>query len=265
MPSIAFLRNNSEKQIQKLRELWIRFRYYYLDYKLGRFSHYLQVSEPIEGWVNIEERVALARQAYDLPENATIGEIGSFLGESAIVMAGARKLKGSGKVHCIDPFDASGDAFSVPVYEQIRSAASKTLRERFDDNISYAGLTDWVSVHVGTADTVIQAWREPIDMLFLDGDQSPEGARKAYEAWAPFVRKGGIIALHNSTPREYDENHDGHYRIAMQLIQSPKHKYLRSVFSTTFFVKSKDEKELPKRRWLIQALLVSAVLLYEVA
>ncbi len=245
--------------LNRLHEWWMRSRLYYLEYKLGRFSYYLQASEHIDGWVNIQERVALAQRAYDLPENATIVEIGSFLGKSAIVMAGARKLKGSGKVHCIDPFDASGDDFSVPVYDEIMNAEARTLRERFDDNIGRAGLQDWVEVHVGTAETAVKDWHEPIDMLFLDGDQSREGAMKAYEAWMPFVRKGGVIALHNSTPRQYEEGHDGHYRIASSLIKPPHYKQVRSVVSTTFAVKSADQNPASRKKWLVPASVLMAV------
>jgi hypothetical protein len=44
---------------------------------------------------------------------AVIVEIGVYFG-SASDLAGARKIAGTGVVHCIDPFDASGDDFSAP-------------------------------------------------------------------------------------------------------------------------------------------------------
>lgn len=36
-----------------------------------------------------------------------------------------------------------------------------------------------------------------LDLLFIDGDHSAEGVRKDYEMYAPLVREGGIIALHD--------------------------------------------------------------------
>ena len=38
---------------------------------------------------------------------------------------------------------------------------------------------------------------EGIDFLFIDGDHSYEGVKKDFEMYAPLVKKGGIIALHD--------------------------------------------------------------------
>ena len=37
----------------------------------------------------------------------------------------------------------------------------------------------------------------PIDVLFIDGDHSYEGARADYDMYAPLVRPGGLILLHD--------------------------------------------------------------------
>ncbi len=39
-----------------------------------------------------------------------------------------------------------------------------------------------------------------IDILFIDGDHTIEGVAKDYEAYAPFVKEGGIIAFHDIVP-----------------------------------------------------------------
>lgn len=38
---------------------------------------------------------------------------------------------------------------------------------------------------------------EPLDFLFIDGDHSYEGVKADFEAYAPLVRPGGLIALHD--------------------------------------------------------------------
>lgn len=38
---------------------------------------------------------------------------------------------------------------------------------------------------------------ERMDFLFIDGDHTYEGVKKDFEIYAPFVKKGGIIALHD--------------------------------------------------------------------
>ncbi len=40
-----------------------------------------------------------------------------------------------------------------------------------------------------------------IDFLFIDGDHSYEGVKKDYEMYRPLVRKGGMVALHDTAPR----------------------------------------------------------------
>ena len=188
----------------------------------------------IPSWLGREEALALARECQALPVDAVIVEIGSCLGKSAIMMAGAMRARVNGRVHCIDPFDGSGDAFSVPLYRQIAGADTRTLRQRFDANIAHAGLTDWIDVHEGTAASVAATWNTPIDLLFIDGDQSPEGAGLAYELWHRFLRTGGVIALHNSAEREYAPGHDGIYRLAVEKVRTAAYSDVRVVETTTF-------------------------------
>ena len=86
------------------RQIW-RLRY-------GRFGPYLAYGAEIPSWLGRQEALALASACYTLPPGAVVVEVevGSFLGKSAIVLAGARKARGSGRVHCIDPFDGSGES-----------------------------------------------------------------------------------------------------------------------------------------------------------
>jgi predicted O-methyltransferase YrrM len=196
---------------------------------------YLRLSETIPGWTRNEEADALARMAYSLEGDAVIVEIGSFFGSSTAFLAGARKLKGAGKVHCVDPFDGSGDSYSVPHYGAIIMAfGERPPREHFERNIRTAGLSDWVEVHQGTAEEIAIGWTTAIDLLILDGDQSPAGARAAYEGWSPWLKPGGVIALHNSSSREVGAGHDGHYLVAAKEIQPPRYIEPYSVGSITF-------------------------------
>ena len=71
-------------------------------------------------------------------------------------------------------------------------------------------------------------------VLALGGDQSPAGARAAYESWSPFLKRGGTIAIHNSSPREYDPTHDGNRRIVIEEIVPPMYTDIRLVVHTTF-------------------------------
>ena len=200
----------------------------------GQFRPYVAASEAITGWARGPEAIELARVASSLPTDAVIVEIGSFLGSSAVLLAGGRMVAGSGVVHCVDPFDGSGDAHSVPVYRQITDELSESIRVRFDRSVIDAGVAARVMVHEGPAEQVGATWTSAIDMLFLDGDQSPLGARSAYDIWSPFLKPGGIIAIHNSADRQYSPEHDGHRRVALECLIEPSYVDVRCVGTTTF-------------------------------
>jgi len=206
---------------------------------MDRFPIYLHLSERVAGWTRGAEAEALIRAAYELPDHAIIVEIGSFLGSGSILLAGARKLRRTGKVHCVDPFDASGDSVSVPEYARILADFTNTPQiEVFCRNLRNAGVANWVGVHQGTAEQVGTGWDVPIDMLFMDGDQSPEGVSAAYESWAPWLKSNGVLALHNSNRREYAAGHDGHFRLLERLLAASEYSLIEEVGSTSFLSKA---------------------------
>lgn len=199
----------------------------------------LRLSETIPSWTRGEEARELLRISHSLSASATIVEIGSFFGASAILLAGARRIRGSGLVHCVDPFDGTGDSFSVPHYQRILGEfGSGSLRDHFERNIHDVGLVPWVRIHQGRADEVARSWTTPIDFLYLDGDQSRRGVREAYDSWAQFLKTGGIIALHNSAPENHTAEHDGHRCLVQEEIRPPRYTNIRLVGSTTFASKA---------------------------
>ena len=199
---------------------------------------YLDLSAEIPGWTRGPEAEALIQQAYDLPGDAVVVEVGTFFGSGAVLLGGARKLRGSGHVHCIDPFDGSGDRVSVPHYHAIRLAFyGKTQQEHFDAHVRRAGLDQWITPHAGTAEAIALNWTTPIDLLFLDGDQSPAGARSAFDAWSPWLKPGGVLALHNSAPREYEADHDGHFQLTQTVAVEPAYQFIQLVGSTSYLTK----------------------------
>jgi hypothetical protein len=74
-------------------------------------SQWLERSALIPGWLRSEGAREMANVVLRLPPECTIVEIGAFMGSTTILLAGLRKSCGSGVVHCVDPFDGSGDSF----------------------------------------------------------------------------------------------------------------------------------------------------------
>lgn len=192
----------------------------------------------VPGWTDGEDARKVALASLALPDEATIVETGVYMGRCTVLLAGARSLRGSGRVHCVDPFDCSGDPFSVPHYlSKLEATGIASLEEAFRRNIARLGLDPWIEVHKGTDLEIAAGWSQPIDLLLLDGDQSPAGARAAYEAWSPFLRRGGTIVLRNTGERQYAEGHDGHQRLVVEEIRPPRYRDIRQVGMTTFATK----------------------------
>ena len=198
----------------------------------GSLGLYVWRSRRIPGWTRGREAVELARACYGLEGEPVVIEIGSFLGASAVLLAGARKLRGSGCVHCIDPFDASGDAFSVPFYRAAAGRQANGLRSAFEDNVRSAGVARWIDVHAGRAADVAEGWRHSVDMLFMDGDQTYAVVMEEYRLWEPHLKVGGILAVHNSIgdPRPPD----GHRRLVEEAIKPPRYEIIARHDFTTF-------------------------------
>jgi predicted O-methyltransferase YrrM len=114
------------------------------------------------------------------------------------------------------------------------AAGGGALRDHFDENLRGAGLDDWVTVLQGRAEDIARGWGEAIDLLALNGDQSPAGARAAYLCWSPFLKPGGTIAVHNSAPGPHPESHSGHRRLVDEEIRPPGYTDIRLVEATTF-------------------------------
>jgi predicted O-methyltransferase YrrM len=195
----------------------------------------VDLAATVAGWRLAEESMELAAIAYGLAPGATIVEVGAYMGRGTVVLAGARRLQGDGVVHSIDPFDCSGDAFSSPHYENIlRACGASSLEEVFRGNLARFALENIVTVHKGQSREIASAWTDPIDLLLLDADHSPAGAREAFESWVPFVRSGGTVAIDNSTEREYEPTHDGNYLIVKERVRAPEFCDIRYVAHTTF-------------------------------
>jgi predicted O-methyltransferase YrrM len=77
------------------------------------------------------------------------------------------------------------------------------------------------------------SWDGAIDMLFLDGDQSPEGARQSYKLWAPFLREGGVLAINTTGDGVHPEGHDGSQRVVQEFVHSPAYHRIERVEAIT--------------------------------
>jgi len=136
-----------------------------------------------------------------IPGGGTYLEVGVFLGASLAIMG---ELRPDIQLIAVDPWLDPASEGWVGVEESIFKNHVKPHGSLFRAFLHYMvshspGVLDRTRVIRGTAETV--ALRSPVDMLFIDGAHDYENVRADLEAFAPLVKRGGIISGH-----DYDDN-----------------------------------------------------------
>jgi predicted O-methyltransferase YrrM len=119
----------------------------------------------------------------------TAVEIGVYEGASAVVLAGA--LPSGAALHLIDPFGENPTL--LPGWAGVEGATRRVVARaaRRPDGPRLV----W---HVERSAEAAARWREPVDLVFIDGDHSEAGCRLDWELWSPFVPPGGVVLFHDA-------------------------------------------------------------------
>jgi len=148
----------------------------------------------LEGHLTAREIRFLSLLAAVPTADGEVLEIGSFKGKSAIILAKSVALAGGSRVVAVDPLTlpsatdpAIGDASGLPA----------TLRA----NLLTHGVADVVEFHQAPAEELGKTWKEPLRLLWIDGDHTYAGARRDLETFAPFLSRGAIVAFHDTLHR----------------------------------------------------------------
>jgi predicted O-methyltransferase YrrM len=66
------------------------------------------------------------------------------------------------------------------------------------DNLRAVGAQDHVTIVQKTSADALAAWTQKIDILFIDGDHSYEGAKADWSGFKPFVNPFGVVIFHDT-------------------------------------------------------------------
>ncbi|MEA2199292.1 MAG: 1-O-methyltransferase [Solirubrobacteraceae bacterium] len=118
-------------------------------------------------------------------------ELGVYEGSSALVLC--RALGAGAELHLVDPFiDASGWALRPGA-----SASATATRSVVARAARGAGPT--VVWRIARSQDVGRTWSGGrVDLVFIDGDHSPEGCREDGDRWHEHVAPGGAVAFHDA-------------------------------------------------------------------
>jgi predicted O-methyltransferase YrrM len=115
---------------------------------------------------------------------ATIAEIGRFKGGSTLLMAAAMRTGST-----LWSYDLHVPARPDLVGADLDAELAAALQRLGVDG----------SVHLVVGDSLtVDIPPGPIDVLFIDGDHSYEGAKADFERWGPHVREGGRLLFHDA-------------------------------------------------------------------
>jgi len=149
-----------------------------------------RIAGTVEGWLSDAQGCALYTAAAACTGRGAIVEIGSWKGRSTVWLArGARRAGRS--VHAIDPHVGS------------REAPEASTLEAFQANIYRAGAGDHVAAMVMTSADAERVLEGPVELLFVDGDHSPDGAASDADLWLPRVMTGGVVMFHDVATSGY--------------------------------------------------------------
>lgn len=160
-----------------------------------------QAASAIEGWLSDAQGRALFEAAASTTGRGLIVEIGSWKGRSTTWLAMGARLAGR-RVWAIDRHRGS------------REDPSADTSQEFLDNLQRAGVADVVDPLVMTSEEAAAQIGDPIELLFIDGDHSNEGARRDAELWLPRLVEGGTVMFHDVATAAYT----GPRRVVQQMV-----------------------------------------------
>lgn len=147
------------------------------------------------------ERGFLFQLANDLNSEAVVVEIGSWMGASTCFIASGLRYKNS-KVYAVDNFQGLSTCGEDASWynRHFKQLGTHSTLEIFQRNFHELGLEQRAQPVVSdsiAAVAKLESLRGRVDFIFIDGDHSYDACKADIEAWAPMVRKGGVMAFHD--------------------------------------------------------------------
>ena len=160
----------------------------------------LEVARRAPGFMPDDEGLALHAAGLEAAGAGPLLEIGSWCGKSAVYLGDAAEQAGA-VLFCVDHHRGSeenqpGWEHHDPTLVDPRTGRIDTL-PCFRRTIEDAGLEATVVAVVGESTLVAAHWQTRLGMVFIDGGHGAAPAHADYDAWAPLVADGGLLAIHD--------------------------------------------------------------------
>ncbi|MBP2391352.1 class I SAM-dependent methyltransferase [Aeromicrobium fastidiosum] len=185
--------------------------------------------ESTRGFMPPDEGLALHAAAVEHLQGGVALEVGTYCGKSTLYLAHAASATGS-TVVTIDHHRGSEE--QQPGWEYHDESLVDPELGLMDTlpfarrAIALSGLEDFVVAMVGRSSAISRWWQTPLDLVFVDGGHTEEAAQADFHGWAPHVRLGGVLVIHDVFPDPADGG------------QAPFHIYRQAIDSGEFVERS---------------------------
>ena len=180
--------------------------------------------ERTEGMVSFDEAMLLYYLARGVKSGCVI-EVGSYRGRSSVFL-GKGSLDGAGvPVYAIDPHRQFVGVLGGVFGPKDRTAFYRAMLENECSEI--------VSLINLSSEQFAHTWREPISLLWIDGDHSYDGVKRDFDCWAPGLQPNAKIAFDDATDPAL-----GPRKLIDELIASKRFKEIMNVGKIVVLCKS---------------------------
>ena len=121
-----------------------------------------------------------------------IVNIGTYCGKSTAFLASGTKQK----VYAIDLWDERPSGYVPDMFDTKRGYHLESTRREFLQNMQKYGLDNVIPVK-GDSNVIGKTWKEPLGVLFIDGDHHYKQALNDYELFSKHLVDGGYLAIHD--------------------------------------------------------------------
>lgn len=165
---------------------------------------YLDAVEQTEGWLSLDE----AELLHDLAAAVTQGvivEVGAYRGRSTIALS-AGAPSGT-PVFAVDPH--------AEMVENGKTVYGPQDRAAFFESMVRSGAFHNVRLLNTSSEIITPGWRDPVGLLWIDGEHTYEAARRDWDCWQPHLIPGAVVV--------FDDAHDptiGPFKLINELLET---------------------------------------------
>jgi hypothetical protein len=157
----------------------------------------------IKGWLSRDAAVLLFTLAQGVADGCIV-EVGSYRGRSTVALALGTASGHNRPVYAVDPHE--------PFVGPRGGRFDAEDRAAFFRNMVRTNAYRQVRLLNTSSEVIGPGWREPVGLLWIDGDHSYTGVRRDFDAWEPHLLAECDVALDDT-----DDPQLGPHRLVREL------------------------------------------------